>query len=228
MEMNTAIVTGGTGALGRVVASTMMNNGIRVAIPVRPGSRGGALPPEPERGTGMMYWREADIGTESGAATFVRETAEQWGGVGILVNCAGGYAGGEKIGEVSSATFEEMLTANLRTAFLMSGAVLPLMRAAKRGMAALTPTAARGPYAIAKRGVVTLTETIAEEVKGSGITANAIAPGIILTQANRASMPSADTSRWVTPEEIAALVLYLCSEDARSVSGNVLKVYGGV
>jgi NAD(P)-dependent dehydrogenase (short-subunit alcohol dehydrogenase family) len=82
MEMNTAIVTGGTGALGRVVASTMMNNGIRVAIPVRPGSRGGALPPEPERGTGMMYWREADIGTESGAATFVRETAEQWGGGG--------------------------------------------------------------------------------------------------------------------------------------------------
>jgi NAD(P)-dependent dehydrogenase (short-subunit alcohol dehydrogenase family) len=235
MEMNTAIVTGGTGALGRVVASTMMNNRIRVAIPVRPGSRGGALPPEPERGTGMMYWRESDISTESGASTFVRETAERWGGVGILVNCAGGYAGGEKIGEVSAATFEEMLTANLRTAFLMSGAVLPLMRAAKRGriisiaaMAALTPTAARGPYAIAKRGVVTLTETIAEEVKGSGITANAIAPGIILTQANRASMPSADTSRWVTPEEIAALVLYLCSEDARSVSGNVLKVYGGV
>jgi NAD(P)-dependent dehydrogenase (short-subunit alcohol dehydrogenase family) len=117
----------------------------------------------------------------------------------------------------------------------MSGAVLPLMRAAKRGriismaaMAALSPTAGRGAYAIAKRGVVTLTETIAEEVKGSGITANAIAPGIILTPANRASMPSADTSRWVTPEEIAALVLYLCSEDARSVSGNVLKVYGGV
>jgi NAD(P)-dependent dehydrogenase (short-subunit alcohol dehydrogenase family) len=235
MEMNTAIVTGGTGALGAVVASTMMNNGIRVAIPVRPGSRGGALPPEPERGTGMMYWRESDIGTESGAATFVRETAEHWGGVGILVNCAGGYAGGGKIGEVSAATFEEMLTANLRTAFLMSGAVLPLMRAAKRGriismaaMAALSPTAGRGAYAIAKRGVVTLTETIAEEVKGSGITANAIAPGIILTPANRASMPSADTSRWVTPEEIAALVLYLCSEDARSVSGNVLKVYGGV
>ena len=128
-----------------------------------------------------------------------------------------------------------MLEANLRTAFVMSGAVLPLMRAAHYGriisiaaMAALSPSASRGPYAIAKRGVVTLTETIAEETKGSGITANAIAPGIIVTAANRASMPSADVSRWVTPEEIAALVLFLCSESARSISGNVLKVYGGV
>jgi NAD(P)-dependent dehydrogenase (short-subunit alcohol dehydrogenase family) len=95
-------------------------------------------------------------------------------------------------------------------------------------MAALAPSASRGAYAIAKRGVVTLTETIAEEVKGSGITANAIAPGIIDTPANRASMPSSDFSRWVTPEEIASIVLFLCSDDARSVSGNVLKAYGGV
>jgi NAD(P)-dependent dehydrogenase (short-subunit alcohol dehydrogenase family) len=235
MEMNTAIVTGGTGALGRVVASTLMNNGIHVAIPVRPGSRGGSLPNEPEQKSGRLHWRESDISAESGAATFVKETAGLWGGVRILVNCAGGYAGGEKIGEVSAATFEEMLTANLRTAFLMSGAVLPIMREANRGriisiaaMAALSPAASRGAYAIAKRGVVTLTETIAEEVKGTGITANAIAPGIILTPANRSSMPSADISRWVTPEEIAALVLFLCSEDARSISGNVVKVYGGV
>jgi NAD(P)-dependent dehydrogenase (short-subunit alcohol dehydrogenase family) len=235
MEMNSAIVTGGNGALGRVVASTLMNNGIRVAIPVRPGSREGDLPPEPENGSGLLYWGESDITAESGASAFVNETAGRWGGVGILVNCAGGYAGGEKIGEVTAATFEEMITANLRTAFLMSGAVLPLMRGAKRGriisiaaMAALSPAPSRGAYAIAKRGVVTLTETIAEEVKGSGITANAIAPGVILTPANRAAMPSADSSRWVTPEEIAAIVLFLCSEDARSVNGNVLKVQGGV
>ena len=182
-----------------------------------------------------MLSRESDITAESGAASFVRETAENWGGVGILVNCAGGYAGGEKIGEVSASTFEEMLSSNLRSAFLMSSAVLPHMRAAKWGriisiaaMAALSPAASRGAYAIAKRGVVTLTETIAEEVKGSGITANAIAPSIIVTPANRASMPSADISRWVTPEEIASLVLFLCSDEARSISGNVLKVYGGV
>ena len=183
----------------------------------------------------MLSWGEFDISDESAASAFVRETAERWGGVAILINCAGGYSGGEEIGKISAATFEEMLNANLRTAFLMCNAVLPLMRAAKRGrivsfaaMAALSPAPSRGAYAIAKRGVVTLTETIAEEVKGSGITANAIAPGIILTPSNRASMPSADTSRWVTPDEIARLVLFLCSEDARSLSGNVIKMYGGV
>jgi NAD(P)-dependent dehydrogenase (short-subunit alcohol dehydrogenase family) len=231
--METAIVTGGTGALGRVVASVLLNNGVAVAIPLRPGFRGEALPPR--RDKVPLIQSESDITTESGASAFVRETAEKFGGVGILVNCAGGYAGGEKIGEVSSATFEEMLTANLRTAFLMCGAVLPLMRKAGGGriisiaaMAALAPAASRGAYAIAKRGVITLTETIAEEVKGTGITANAIAPSIIVTPANRASMPAADVSRWVTPEEIAALVMFLCSGDARSLSGNVLKVYGGV
>ena len=233
MPVNTAIVTGGTGALGRVVASALLNSGIRVAIPLRPGSRSENLPGGGRGGT--LLTRESDITAESGAASFVGETAELFGGVGILVNCAGGYAGGKKIGEVSAATFEEMLSSNLRTAFLMSGAVLPHMRAAKWGriisiaaMAALSPAASRGAYAIAKRGVVTLTETIAEEVRGSGITANAIAPSIIVTEANRASMPSADISRWVTPEEIASLVLFLCSDEARSISGNVLKVYGGV
>ena len=235
MSLSSAIVTGGTGALGSVVVATLMNNGIRVAIPVRPGSGEATAPLEQGDGRKMVYRREADITSESGAASFVREAAAHGGGVGILVNCAGAYEGGKKIGEVTAATLDGMLTANLRTAFVMSGAVLPIMRAAHYGriisiaaMAALSPAASRGAYAIAKRGVVTLTETIAEEVKGSGITANAIAPSIIVTPANRASMPSADVSRWVTPEEIAALVLFLCSENARSISGNVLKVYGGV
>ncbi len=232
IELDAAIVTGGTGALGRVVASAFLNNGIRVAIPVRPGSREEPLP----GGAGdALLRRECDIATESGASAFVRETADRFGSVGILVNCAGGYAGGERIGEVPVSTFDRMIDANLRTAFLMSGAVLPLMRSSGRGriisiaaMAALSPAPERGAYAIAKRGVVTLTETIAGEVKGTGITANAIAPSIILTDANRSSMPGSDVSRWVTPEEIASLVLFLCSREARSISGNVLKVYGGV
>jgi NAD(P)-dependent dehydrogenase (short-subunit alcohol dehydrogenase family) len=231
METNTAIVTGGTGALGRVVAAALINSGIRVAIPLRAGSRAEALPVE----SGMVLRREADITSESGGAEFVRETARLWGGVGILVNCAGAYAGGERIGEVKTSTLEEMIGANLRTAFVMCGAVLPLMRGARRGrivsitaMAALSPSAARGAYAIAKGGVVTLTQTIAEEVKGTGITANAIAPGIIDTASNRASMPAADFSRWVAPGEIASLILFLCSEGARSINGNVIKVYGGL
>jgi NAD(P)-dependent dehydrogenase (short-subunit alcohol dehydrogenase family) len=94
-------------------------------------------------------------------------------------------------------------------------------------MPALRPTAKRGPYQISKRALITLTETVAEEVKGSGITANCIIPSTILTQDNVESMPDADRSKWVTPEEIVALAAYLCTADARSVNGNAIKIFGG-
>jgi len=231
MERTYAIVTGGAGALGRVVASAFLNTGVCVAIPLRGPLPEGVLPARP----GMLFTAEADIATEEGARAFVRGASGAMGEPAILVNAAGAYAGGEAIGEIPGATFEGMLSSNLRTAFFMAGAVLPAMRRRNAGrivsiaaMAALTPQAKRGAYAIAKGGVVTLTETLAEELKGTGITANAIAPGIILTAANRASMPSADVTRWVTPEEIAAIILFLCSPDARSVSGTVIRAYGGV
>lgn len=230
MDQAVAIVTGGTGALGRVICSAFVNTGVRVAIPVR---RSGVLPAELP--PGMAFSAEAAIDTERGARAFVQAVTGRWEAPAILVNAAGGYAGGEAIGEISAATFEEMLSANLRTAFYMSGAVIPGMRRRGAGrivsiaaMAAFAGSAKRGAYAIAKRGVVTLTETIAEEVKGTGITANAIAPGIIVTPANRASMPAADVARWVTPGEIAAIILFLCSADARSVSGTVVRAFGGV
>ena len=128
-----------------------------------------------------------------------------------------------------------MISLNTTTAFLMSRACIPGMRAKGYGriiniaaLPAVRPTAERAAYAVAKRGVVTLTEVLHQELKGSGITVNAIAPGILLTEANRRSMPGADTTRWVTPAEIAQLILFLCSDDARSISGNTVMVTGSL
>jgi NAD(P)-dependent dehydrogenase (short-subunit alcohol dehydrogenase family) len=160
---------------------------------------------------------------------------EKFGSIDFLINTAGGYIGGKQIEDVTVEEWDGIMNLNLKATFLACRGALRVMREKHFGrivniaaMTALTPAARKGPYAVSKRGVITLTETIAEEVRGTGITANAIAPSTILTEANKQSMPKADVSKWVTPEEIARLILYLCSDEARSISGNVFKIYGGV
>jgi len=235
LQNRCAIVTGGLGALGREVCRHFLNEGARVAVPARPGTSGRELPAGLKDAGSALFIGEADLEKEDQVRSFVAKAVGQMGSVDILVALAGGFAGGGPIGTLPAATLQEMLSRNLMTTFHACSAVLPLMRAKKSGRIitiaakpALIPTANRAAYAIAKRAVVTLTETIAEEVKGTGITANAIAPSIIVTPANVESMPDAKTDGWVTPAEIAGLILALCAEDAGSVNGNTIRVFGAV
>ena len=208
-----AVVTGGMGALGRHVVERFLKAGMKVAVPVRAGSTPEAIPQAWEFGGERLHVAAADISKESAVRGFSAGVAARFGG----------------------AVYDDMLDMKLRTAILMSGNLLGGMRQRNFGRiisvaakTALVPAAGRGPYGIAKGGIVSLTETIAAEVSGTGVTANAIAPSIILTEANRGSMPGADVGKWVTPEEIAELALFLCSRSARSINGNVVKIYGGV
>ncbi len=231
-QKRTAIITGGTGALGSVVTRLFLEAGINVAMPVH-----SAKPISHQRheNEGTLLTVATDLTVESQVQSFVEQVQNKFGSVDYLTNLAGGYAGGNTIAQVSLEEWDAMMSVNLRTTFLMCREVLKIMVPAKWGrivniaaMPALNSGAKKGPYAISKRAVVSLTETIADEVKGSGITANAIAPSIILSDANKASMPSADFQKWVTPEEIADLILFLCSDKARSMNGNTIKIFGGV
>ena len=128
-----------------------------------------------------------------------------------------------------------MLALNLRAAFLLSRAVLPGMLEAGWGRivhisskTAVAPRAKQAAYAVSKMGLITLTEVIAAEVKDSGITANVILPSIIDTPANRESMPKADPAKWVEPEHIAATMRFLCSEEAASINGAHIPIYGAI
>jgi NAD(P)-dependent dehydrogenase (short-subunit alcohol dehydrogenase family) len=234
LQNRVALVTGGTGALGRVIVSEFLASGHGVAVPTTPHER--KSPPSlPFGATADVHVAEADLSEEGDVQEFVRGTLARFGRIDFLVNTAGGYAGGSPVEEVSLGEWERMMSLNLRTCFLMSRAALKIMRTSHWGriiniaaMPALLPSTGKAAYAVSKRGVAALTEVIAEESKGSGVTCNAIAPSILLTESNVRSMPDADTSRWVTPEEIAKLVLFLCSDHARSISGNVLRVFGGV
>lgn len=229
MSAKTAIVTGGTGALGSVVVQEFLKSGMAVGVSLVPGHPPGEAP-----AFSRVVFHPADLRREEDVTNFVRTVHADLGRIDVLVNIAGGYSGGKRVEETPVSEWDAMMEMNLKTAFLMSRAVLPLMREQGFGrivniaaMAALRPAGRRGAYAVSKGGVVTLTEAIHEEVKGSGITVNAIAPGTLLTEANRVSMPKADASAWVPLSEVAALITYLCSDAARSVSGNTIKIFGG-
>jgi NAD(P)-dependent dehydrogenase (short-subunit alcohol dehydrogenase family) len=126
-----------------------------------------------------------------------------------------------------------MLDLNLNSAFYIMRAALPVLVAAGRGRivavgskTAVEPVAKLSAYGVSKAGLVALVRTIALELRGTGVTANAVLPSVIDTPANRAADPSADFSRWVAPESIAGLILWLASSAAADVNGAVIPIYG--
>ena len=235
LQGKTVIVTGGTGALGKVVVSAFFDAAASIAVPIGSEHHLSSIPERIINASERFLASVADLTSENQTNGFTERVLERFGRIDCVVNIAGGYAGGNLVEDVATEEWDRMMSSNLTTAFLMCRSALPRMRKQGFGrivniaaMPALTSGARKGPYAISKRGVIALTETIADETKGTGITANAIAPSIILTEANKQSMPEADFNKWVTPEEIAQLILFLCSDHARSVSGNVIKTYGGI
>jgi NAD(P)-dependent dehydrogenase (short-subunit alcohol dehydrogenase family) len=153
--------------------------------------------------------------------------------VDSLLHLVGGFGGGQPVAETPDETWEKMLGLNLRSAYTMFRAVLPgMMKAGKGRMvavgarAAIEPIANFAAYSVSKAALVALVKTVALEVKDSGITANVVLPSVIDTPANRAAMPAADVSKWVTPESIASLLVWLASDAARDVNGAAIPIYG--
>ncbi|HEX9614828.1 MAG TPA: SDR family oxidoreductase [Bacteroidota bacterium] len=225
LKGKTAIVTGGTGGLGRAIVERFVRESMVVVVAAR---KPGSVP----EGAELI---SADVTRESDVRDLFAKTASKHGGVHILVNAAGGYLGGKKVSDVSLDEWQQMMSLNLLSAFLCTREALRHMQGKPYGriinisaMTALEPAAGKAPYAISKAGVSLLTEIVAQEVKGTGITINAIAPGIILTDANKSSMPKADSTKWVKPADIADTICQLCSESNGVISGTTLRAFGGM
>jgi NAD(P)-dependent dehydrogenase (short-subunit alcohol dehydrogenase family) len=229
-----AIVTGGAGALGRATNRALLDAGATV-ITTDTHAHGmhdlAASFPDDLRARFTTV--EADVATEEGAAAVVRRATEAYGGLDILVNIVGGYAGGPHIAETDLATWQQQITLNATTAFLMARAAIPAMQPGARGRiinvssrVARTSPAGLGAYAVSKAAVITLTEVLANEVRDSGITVNAIMPSVIDTPANRRDMPDADFAAWVRPEQIGAVIRFLASGESGIISGAAIPVYG--
>jgi NAD(P)-dependent dehydrogenase (short-subunit alcohol dehydrogenase family) len=230
----TAIVTGGAGALGSAVVKGLLEAGARVAAPIRkPGElerlrqSAGLDPKAPLSG------EQLDLTDEAAVLREFSRVAKESGGLDILVNAAGGFAGGKPAHETAWSVWQQQLDLNLKTTVLSSRAAAIQML--ESGGGAIVNVSSRpatedgkdlAAYAAAKRGVLQLTEAMAAELRNAGVTVNAILPSIIDTPANRASMPEADFSRWPKPEEIARVILFLVGPDARLISGAHIPVYG--
>ncbi|MRV70530.1 SDR family NAD(P)-dependent oxidoreductase [Duganella sp. FT92W] len=223
------IVTGGFGALGRALGAVLAERGARVAL------LDVAEPPAGLQPNARLLLR-GGVDLNDGAASVAAfdAAADVLGGVDALVNVAGGFAW-ETLSGGSVATWDRMYEMNLRTAVIGAQAVLPHLKARGAGrivnigaLASQKAGGGMGAYAAAKAGVARLTEALAEELKGDAITVNAVLPSIIDTPANRAAMPDADCTRWVSPQALAGVIAFLLSDEGAPITGACLPVAGRV
>lgn len=223
------IVTGGSGALGRAVVHAFLATGDRVTVPWIAAREREALEAAEEKAivAGRLVLVEADLVSDAGPERVIAAS----GGAGVLINGAGGYAGGAPVHETELETWDRLYRINTRTAVAMCRAVVPGMIARRSGVilnvaarAALARPAGLAAYSATKMAVVVLTETLHAEVGGLGIRVNAVLPTTIDTPANRAAMPEADTSQWTPPTHIADVLVWLASPAGATVRGGLIPV----
>lgn len=224
------MITGAAGNLGAAVARGFQRAGARVSLLDRGAGRLAA-----------MFTTSPDSllleGVEMNDATAVEQavvaTRDRFGRIDALINTVGGYRGGTPLHQLPLEEADALMSLNARTVFVACRAVVPYLLRQGSGKiinvasrAALKGEAGASIYSASKSAVVSLTESLAAEVKDAGLNVNCVLPGLLDTPPNRAAMPDADYSRWVAPEAVADVILFLASDAARAVHGAAIPVYG--
>ncbi len=226
----TVLVTGATGGLGPAVVAAFLDDGWRVVATSRSGR-----PPQDLVGADRLESVATDLFEPADVAEAVTVAAADRARAPLraLVNLVGGYAVGGLVHETPVEQFERQLTLNLRPTYLVTQAVLPHLVEGGGGAvvcvsarAAVAPFRGAGGYVSAKAAVLAFSQAVAVEYRAAGVRCNAVLPSVIDTPANRADQPDADTSRWVPPGQVAAVIRFLCSDDSAPTSGAAIPVYG--
>ena len=230
MSQRKYAITGAFGALGRAVAEAAAAAGARIAlIDFAP-----AAPPGFVEGLGAGHVALAgvDLADAGAAKAAIDKAAEALGGLDVLINVAGGFRW-ETHEDSTADSWHSLFRMNVQTAANTCRAAIPYLKASASGRivnvgagAAVKAAMGMGPYAASKAGVHRLTESLAEELKEANVTVNAVMPSILDTPANRADMPKSDFSAWVAPADLASVILFLASEEARAVTGALVPVSG--
>ena len=232
MKGKTIVVTGGFGALGSGVAAAAVDRGASVAVldvaPSAPQALAGRLGPK------ALLIGGVDLSSPEGAQKAMGAVKANFGRLDALLNIAGGFQW-EPVEDGTGESWDRMFALNLKTALNACKAALPYLMENGAGrivnvgaQSALHAASGMGPYAASKSAVHRLTESLADELKLKGVTVNAVLPSIIDTPANRRDMPKADFDRWVSPADLAAVILFLASDEAKAVTGALIPVSGRV
>jgi len=227
-----ALVTGGTGGLGRSVTLAFLHEGASVVATYIREDEAASL----RAAVGANQRLELlplNATDESATQALVDGITARHGHLDFVVNTIGGYAGGKNLWETESKTYHLMVDLNLNASFAVAKAAASAMVKQKSGSivniaskAALDHAAGSSAYSAAKAAALALIDCLAQELKGTGVRVNSILPSIIDTEANRRSMPGSDFSKWPRPEDIARVILSLCSPDAVLIHGANIPVYG--
>jgi 3-oxoacyl-[acyl-carrier protein] reductase len=226
MQDRVVAITGASGALGRAVVEAAADHGARLALIDHAAARGTPRPTRIEIGG-------IDLAEPSEANRAIEAATAHYGRLDVLINIAGAFSF-QTVSDGDTATWERLYRVNTLTALNASRAAIPHLIASGSGriinigaLGALKAGSGMGPYAASKSGVHRLTEALANELKGN-VTVNAVLPSTIDTPANRRDMPKADFSTWVTPQELASVILFLASPEASAITGALIPVSGRV
>ena len=227
------MVAGGTGGLGRAVSMAFLNQDAKVVVTYRNQKEFASLQSEAGIHASSLQGERVDVTDIAAIEQLVESVVAKHGRLDVLVNTVGGYAGGIKLWELDPGVFDRMLALNLRAGFALSRAAVAPMLRQKRGAivnvaakASYDHAAGAAAYAASKAAALAMIDSLAADTKGTGVRVNSILPSIIDREANRNAMPDADFTNWPKPEDIASVILFLCSDDAKVIHGAAIPVFG--
>ncbi|MBI2429285.1 MAG: SDR family oxidoreductase [Ignavibacteriales bacterium] len=231
-----AVVTGGTGGLGRSVVDRLLREDVKVIATYANNKQAMDQLIEENRKSPDLIAEAVDVTSEKSVLSLYERVIATYNRIDILCNLVGGVSAKKFIEDITLDEWNKAITLNLTSCFLMTRGAIPVMKKNKWGrivniaaMPAITPEAKRGGYGVSKSGVIALTKTVSEELKEfNDITINAIAPSIILTEQNKSWGSEEDFKKWVTPHQIAEMIIQLCSEDGIAINGQIIQMYGKV
>lgn len=229
MSRPLVVITGAAGSLGRVVAQTFADHARLVLLDINEQALVNAFGPARDG----LQLIAVDLTHAAAVDDALKPLLEREGPVAVLCNLAGGFDMGPAVHETSDQAWRQLLDLNVSSVLNACRSIVPGMLAAGDGKVinvaaagAATGTAHKGAYCASKSAVARLTESMALELRSQGINVNAISPSIIDTPANRAAMPDANPAHWVSPQDLADIIQFLASPQAKAIHGAVIPVVG--